>query len=243
MKIIAIIQARMGSTRLPGKVLQDIGGETMLARVARRTQRASLLDGVLVATTTQTADDAIAAECGRLRLPVYRGSEDDVLDRYYQAAQAAQADAVARITSDCPFIDPAVIDKVVSAFLRERPDYASNFIKRTYPRGLDTEIMRFAALEQAWREAAETYQRAHVTPYIHQQPDKFRLLSVENETDASRYRWTVDTADDLAFARAVYRRLGNDDSFGWLDALALLRREPELAELNRHIQQKSLHAG
>lgn len=243
MKVVAIIQARMGSTRLPGKVLQDIGGDTMLARVVRRTQRASLLDDILVATTTKAADDAIVAECNRLHVPVYRGSEDDVLDRYYQAARMTQPDAVVRITSDCPLIAPDVIDKVIAAFARNWPDYASNFIKRTYPRGLDTEIIRFAVLEQAWQAAAESYQRAHVTPYIHQQPDKFRLLSVENETDYSHYRWTVDTPDDLTFVQMVYSRLGNDDSFSWLDALDLLRREPSLAELNRHIQQKSLHEG
>ena len=243
MKVVAIIQARMGSTRLPGKVLKDIGGNTMLARVVRRAQRASSLDGILVATTTKTADDAIVSECNRLHVPVYRGSEDDVLDRYYQAAQTVQADAVVRITSDCPFVDSDVIDKIVVSFLRERPDYASNFIKRTYPRGLDTEIMRITALKQAWQEASEAYQRTHVTPYIHGQPDKFHLLSVENETDVSQYRWTVDTAEDLTFSRAVYHRLGNDDSFSWLDVLELMRQEPELAKLNQHIRQKSLHEG
>jgi spore coat polysaccharide biosynthesis protein SpsF len=233
----------MGSTRLPGKVLQDIGGATMLARVVRRAQRATSLSQVVVAATTSPADEAIVAECAHLGVPMFRGDEQDVLDRYYRAAQAYQAQVVVRITSDCPLIDPGVVDKVVAAFLDARPDYASNCLERTYPRGLDTEVMTLAALERAWLQAGEPYQRAHVTPYLHQNPGLFKLLSVTDDRDHSHYRWTVDTPEDLAFVREVYARLGNADSIAWADVLALLEREPALTELNRAIQQKALHEG
>jgi spore coat polysaccharide biosynthesis protein SpsF len=243
MNIVAIIQARMGSTRLPGKVLKDIGGETMLARVVKRTQRATSLSQVVVATTTSLADAAIVTECVRLKVPVFRGDEEDVLDRYYQAGQAHKADAVVRITSDCPLIDPGVVDQVVQAFLDARPDYASNTLERTYPRGVDTEVVTMTALHRAWREAREPYQRVHVTPYFYQNPQLFRLLSVKADADYSRYRWTVDTSEDLAFVQTVYTRLGNDDAISWRAVLTLLESEPVLAELNRYIQQKELSEG
>ena len=240
MKILAIVQARMGSSRLPGKALKDIQGRSMLARVVRRAQRSSLIDRLIVATTDKEADDAIASECKVLGVSVFRGSEDDVLDRYYQAAKAFSAEAVVRITSDCPLIDPDVIDRVVRVFLDNRPDYASNTIENTYPRGLDVEVFTFSALEKAWRNASRDFERVHVTPYIYLHPELFRKLSVTGEKNLSFYRWTVDTAEDLALVRAIYEKMGGDDHFSWRDVLELFEREPCLAELNRHIRQKSL---
>lgn len=240
MSVVAIIQARMASTRLPRKVLKDIGGRTMLARVVDRIQRAKLLDKIIVATTLNPHDERIIVECDRLGVLVFRGSEDDVLDRYYQAAKIHEAEAVVRITADCPLIDSDVIDKVVQAFLNQKPDYASNTIHRTYPRGLDIEVMTMDSLARAWREAAESHQRVHVTPYIYQNPDKFRIISVNGETDYSYYRWTVDTQEDLDFVRAVYTRFGDNDKFNWRDVLALLVQEPSLVDINRHIGQKTL---
>jgi len=241
MNIVAVIQARMGSTRLPGKVLRDIGGKTMLARVVRRMQCVASLSQVVVATAASLGDKAIVAECERLGIPAFRGDEQDVLDRYYQAAQVHRADVVVRVTSDCPLIDPGVVDEVVRAFLDAEPDYASNTLERTYPRGLDTEVMTMAALARAWREAQEPCQHAHVTPYFYQNPQLFRLLSVTANADYSGYRWTVDTPEDLAFVRAVYTRMGNAMDITWRDVLGLLEREPALAELNCNIQQKALH--
>jgi spore coat polysaccharide biosynthesis protein SpsF len=241
--MVAIIQARLGSTRLPGKALRDIGGKTMLARVVRRAQRARSVDEVLVATTTEAGDEPILAECAKLEVPVFRGDAEDVLDRTYRAAQAYHAEGIVRVTSDCPLIDPGVIDKIVRAFLEAKPDYASNVIERTYPRGLDTEVMSLSALGRVWRQAAEPYQRIHVCPYFYQNPEKFDLLNVTHEKDYSADRWTVDTSEDLAFVREVYRRLGNDDGIRWTDVLALLEEEPALGELNREIQQKELHEG
>ena len=243
MKVAAIIQARMGSTRLPGKVIEDIGGKTMLARVVERTQRATSLSEVVVATTFETDAEAIVAECARLGVRVFRGDEEDVLDRYYQAAQTCRAEAIVRITADCPLIDAGVIDKVVCAFLESKPDYASNLLERTYPRGLDTEVMALSALERAWQKATEFYHRVHVTSYLYQNADQFKLLSVTGDRDYSYYRWTVDTPEDLAFVREVYKHLNNDDAFGWTNVLDLLDREPALVEMNRAIQQKALHEG
>ncbi|NYT09584.1 MAG: NTP transferase domain-containing protein [Methanosarcinales archaeon] len=243
MHIIAIVQARMGSTRLPGKVMKDIGGITMLARVVSRLARSELIDQILVATTTKRSDDPIAAECDRLKVPVFRGDEEDVLDRYYQAALAHGADTVVRITSDCPLIEPEVVGKVIRAFLEGNPDYASNSLERTYPRGLDAEVVSMVALTKAWQEATEPYQRVHVTPYIYQNPDRFKLLTIKSNVDYSHYRWTVDTQEDLDFVRAVYTSFGNEDSFTWKDLIFLLAKEPELAEINSHIRQKSLVEG
>ena len=243
MKVLAIIQARMGSTRLPGKVLLDLAGRTMLARVACRAGRAQLIDEVLVATTVAPGDDPIVDECNRLSVACFRGDEHDVLDRYHRAAATCGADVVVRITSDCPLIDPGVTDHVVRAFLDHEPDYASNTLERTYPRGLDTEVVTAAGLARAAREANEPYQRTHVMPYFYQHPERFRLLAVTGPQDFSGYRWTVDSPEDLQFVRAVYRRMGGDDAWCWHDVCQLLASEPGLAGLNRHVRQKELVEG
>ena len=242
-RIVAIVQARMGSTRLPGKVLADIGGQPTLSRVIHRLRRSGLIQMVLVATTDRPADDAIVQLCKQHAVAVFRGEEEDVLDRYHRAAQFTRADVVVRVTSDCPLIDPEITDKTIQAFLDHGTDYASNTLRRTYPRGLDTEVMTAQALDQCWRQATKPYQRVHVTPYIYEHPEQFTLHSVTNAEDYSDYRWTLDTPEDLEFIRAVYQRMGNDGSFGWRQVLDLLEREPELVTLNSHIVQKALHEG
>ena len=234
------MQARMGSQRLPGKVLADVGGRSMLARVVRRVGRASRVDGIVVATTNRPADDAIVAECERLKATVFRGNEDDVLDRYHGAAAAQGAGVVIRVTADCPFIAPEVIDLVLAAQERAGSDYASNTLRRTYPRGLDTEVMTADALGRAWRDAGKAHQRAHVTPYLYENPALFRLASVENARDLSGHRWTVDTAEDLALARALYARVGNDDEVAWERLVELVEAEPGLESLNRGVVQKDV---
>jgi spore coat polysaccharide biosynthesis protein SpsF len=241
MKVVAIIQARMGSSRLPGKVLTDICGETMLARVVDRVRRSKLINEVMVATTDQAADDAIVAECKKFSVPVSRGDQDDVLSRYFRAAQLSKAEIVVRITSDCPLIDPEVVDKTIAAFLEKRPDYASNCLQRTYPRGLDTEVISFTALSRAWQIAHKSYEREHVTPYIIEHPEEFKQLSVTDEEDFSEHRWTVDTPEDLALVREIYSRLNGDGTFSWRTVMELLQREPELLELNRGVEQKAIH--
>ncbi len=242
MRICAIIQARMGSVRLPGKILADIEGYPMLSRVLERTRLARTVDELVVATTIKAADEPIVALCQEHGVKCFRGSELDVLDRYYQAALENSADVVVRITSDCPLIDPEVIDKVVSAFLSEPCDYASNCAVRTYPRGLDTEVVAFRALEAAHSDARQSYQRAHVMPYIYEHPGRFKILSVTEDEDYSAYRWTVDTMEDLEFVRAVYDRL-KDKKFLMDDVVKLMEREPELMEINRSTAQKEVYEG
>ena len=242
MKVTAIIQARMGSTRLPGKVLMDLGGETVLGRVVRRLRRGRLIDDIIVATTNCAVDDAIVRECQRHDVPCFRGSENDVLDRYYRAARKYASEAVVRITADCPVIDPQIVDETIRAFKDHCADYASNGLLPTYPRGLDTEVFTFEALERAWCEAREPYQREHVTPYFYEHPELFSLASLRNEIDQSQHRWTLDTTEDLQLLRAIYARFDDDDDFGWGEIIQVMEREPQLAELNSHVVQKALHA-
>jgi spore coat polysaccharide biosynthesis protein SpsF (cytidylyltransferase family) len=244
-RTVAVIQARMGSRRLPGKVLEDVRGCSMLARVVRRTRRARRLDEVVVATTRSRSDDRIVEECCALGVKVHRGSEDDVLDRFQRVAEAYAADAVVRITADCPLIDPYVIDDVVEALTAARADYASTTLERCLPRGLDVEAFTADALSCAWREASEPYQRVHVTPYIYENPAFFELfaVAVPAPKGAVAQRWTVDTAEDLALIRALYARLDDDDTFGWRDVLAVVEAEPHLAELNKGVRQRALHEG
>jgi len=232
----------MGSTRLPGKVLLDIFGQTMLSRVVHRVRQASTLNEVIVATSDADSDDVIEKECKKLQVNVFRGNENDVLDRFYQASLFCKAEVIVRITADCPLIEPTIIDKVVSAFLSSNVDYASNTLVRTYPRGLDVEVISSSALATACREANKPYQRAHVTPYLYENANSFRLLSITSSPDYSCYRWTVDTNEDLQFIRRVYESFGRKD-FDWCDVIELCKREPELTELNRQIKQKALEKG
>ena len=241
MRIGAIIQARVGSTRLPGKVLMDLGGQSVLSRVVRRVGRVRSLQQAVVATSIAPPDDAIASACARMQVPCFRGSEDDVLDRYYQAARSWPSDAVVRITSDCPLIDPEVVDQAIEMFLEKGADYASNSLQRTYPRGLDTEVFTFAALEMNWRAAREPHQREHVTPFFYEHPELFRVSSIAAPKDYSQYRLTLDTVDDLRLMREVYASFGNRDTMSWREVVELLERRPELSALNSHVVQKALH--
>ena len=205
----------------------------MLARVVRRAQRAQRPEEVVVATTDAPADDALVSECERLGIRVFRGSEYDVLARFAGAAAAFDADPIVRITSDCPLIDPQIIDEVVSAI--GNADFAANTLVRTYPQGLDVEVASREALDRAAREAVEPYDREHVFPYVYRRSERFRQVSVTCNRDWSSLRWTVDEAPDLEFVRAVYARLG--DPITWRDVLSLIEREPQLAEINRDVQQ------
>ena len=239
MKVVAIIQARMGSTRLPGKVLLDLAGEPMLARVVARVRRARRVDEVLVATTTETPDDALAALCAERGWLCFRGSETDVLDRYYQAASGRGAEVVVRITSDCPLIDPAVIDAAIEGRELQQADYCANVLRRTYPRGLDVEVFIFAALETAWREDDKPEWREHVTQFILRHPERFGLTNMSHDEDHSDRRWTVDTPEDFELMEKIYGHFGHDE-FSWQEVLALLALHPQWNEINRHIEQKKV---
>lgn len=238
MKTVAIIQARLGSTRLPGKVLLPLAGQPMLAHVIERTRRAARVDEVLVATTTNPGDEPLVEFCREFGCALFRGDEQDVLDRYLQAARAHAATNVVRITSDCPLIDPAVIDAVLAALAESDADYASNIApSRTYPRGLDTEAFPFATLERCWREASEPANREHVTAHIYRHPELFRLTCITHDRDESAHRWTVDTAEDYALAERIYAHFGHN-RFGWEEAIAVVEAHPEWRELNAHVLQK-----
>ena len=227
--VVALIQARMRSTRLPGKVLADIAGRPMLWHVACRVCRARRVDRVVVATSAHPADDVIATFCERSEIACFRGDEEDVLDRFYQAARKHGADVVVRITTDCPLIDPHVIDRVVETRAASGCDYATNTLRDTYPDGLDVEVFTFAALERTWREATKASEREHVTPYI-RLSGRFRLCNIENEEAprARGQRWTVDDPVDLEFVRGVYQALADVPHFGQREVLALLERQPSL---------------
>ncbi|PKP61382.1 MAG: acylneuraminate cytidylyltransferase [Candidatus Altiarchaeales archaeon HGW-Altiarchaeales-1] len=240
-KIVAIIQARMGSTRLHGKVMKKILGKEVILHDIDRIKQIKNLDKIVIATTTKKDDDIIVETIKNYNsgIGIFRGSEDDVLDRYYKAAKEFNATVIVRITSDCPLIDPLVSDKVIETFLNNKCDYCSNCLKRTYPQGLDTEVFSFEALEKAWKEAKEDYQREHVTPYIYEHPEKFKLLNVLNDKDLSHLRWTLDTIEDFNFIDEIYKRLYKENkSFYIEDILKVLEKEPKMLEINKDIKQK-----
>lgn len=240
MQIMCMIQARMGSTRLPRKVLKPLLDKPLLWWDVYRLRQSRLIDEIIIATTTNNVDDDITNLCATEGWLVYRGSEDDVLDRYYQAAQMYNADVVVRVTSDCPLIDPIVLDYTLSAYLSASPtiDYASNIVIRSYPRGLDVEVFGVNALESAWQNDESPW-REHVTPYIYNNPDQFRLLSVKNPVDYSHHRWTVDTSEDFELIERIYNHFGHGD-FGWQDVLGLMDANPDWYQINAHIEQKKV---
>jgi spore coat polysaccharide biosynthesis protein SpsF len=268
-RVVAIIQARMGSSRLPGKVLKDIAGQPMLSRVYTRTSRATTVDQTLVATTIEKADDPIAEYCDFSGIPFSRGSQFDVLDRYYQAALQAEADIVVRVTADCPVIDPVLIDEVVNTLIGEPEaggergtefDFAANRLppplQRTYPIGLDVEACTFQGLKEAWNKGKAAHHREHAMPYLY---EGVKLMSVSRKletgisvrgyriallntiTDFGEYRWTVDTAEDLEFIRQVYSRFNGRDDFSWKEVLDLVHNEPGLREINAGVKHKTFN--
>jgi spore coat polysaccharide biosynthesis protein SpsF len=281
-KIAAIIQARMASQRLPGKVLREIEGRPMLAWAFERTRMASIPDDVIVATTTHPEDDPLEDFCRVQGWPCYRGSSQDVLDRYIQAARQHKADVVVRITADCPFIDPGLIDQTAAALLEGAEvkgnrailgegqgfgyDFCANRLPppwgRTYPIGLDVEACRFAALEQAWLEADQPYQREHVMPYLYEDSavidslsgqmidgpkhefrrrHPFKVLLLNHRTNYGELRWTVDTPEDLELASRIAQAFPGRIDFSWLEILDLVQKQPELSKINAGIQHKTAY--
>ncbi len=282
---LAIIQARMSSSRLPGKVLMDIAGQPMLQHVIERTRLTGKIDGILVATTTDPTDDILEGFCRQHNVACFRGSLPDVLDRFYQAALRSHAEVIIRLTADCPLIDPEVIDLAVSVFLNEPLvktrenssqlpidyslsafpyDFLANRLpppwKRSLPIGLDVEVCSFDALERAWKEAHQDYQREHVMPYIYEgvtfppvdfpadsewyleksaSTYGFQVGLLNHVPDYGSLRWTVDTPEDLEFVRQVHHHFTGQPDFGWKDVLSLLQREPGLATINSQVKHKS----
>ena len=258
-KVVAIIQGRMSSSRLPGKILADIAGQPMLQRVFIRTSRAATVNETIFATTTDSTDDPVEEYCDFSGIPFTRGSLYDVLDRYYQAAKESKADVVVRITADCPIIDPMLIDDVVNTLLDDEFDFVCNRLPppwhRTYPIGLDVEACTFKVLAKAWKEAKEPQHREHAMPYLYEgvqlsvvsrrlsegiSPRGFRVALLNHTTDFGGYRWTVDTPEDLEFMRQVYSRFDGRDDFSWKEVLDLVHNEPQLMEINAGVKHKTL---
>ena len=236
MRPIAIVQARMGSTRLPGKVLLPLGDRPILFRVVERLRFVEGLADVVVATGASPANDPIRALCQAEGIPCYSGSEADVLDRYYQAALHFSADPILRVTSDCPLVDPAIVRQALELFEAGRDEIVYVGFDPSFPDGLDVEVIAFEALEAAWREARLSSEREHVTPFIWKQPDRFPQDRIRNGTTASEERWTVDKPQDYEFVKAIHAALCRSGRpFGMAEILSFLETHPELRQLNSGI--------
>lgn len=234
MNVVAIIQARMSSTRLPGKVLMELAGMPVLEHVVSRIESCKTVQKVVVATSTDESDDAIERWCESLGVACYRGSLNDVLDRYYQAAIQSNADAIVRITADCPAIDPTIVDEVVSAYLAGGYEFFG--LSGDFPDGLDCTVFAFSAIERAWKEAQLPSEREHVGPYIEKHPEMFKSGGLKKFTGLSHHRWTLDEPRDLDFLKIVFERLYQaEKDFLAADVLALLKAEPELLSINGSI--------
>ncbi|MBI4779667.1 glycosyltransferase family protein [Candidatus Falkowbacteria bacterium] len=236
--ITAIIQARTGSSRLPEKVLKEVCGKTLLEHQILRVKRAKLLDRIIVATTDKPADDPIAEIAKKTGVDIFRGSEADVLDRYYKAAKKYNASEIVRLTGDCPLIDPVIIDLVIDYYLKNKNlyDYASNVRPPTFPDGLDVEVFSMATLEKAWQEAKLPSEREHVTAYIGKNPEIFRLGIVENAKDLSYLRMTIDEPADWELISKIFLDLyPSKPDFDLADILTLFGRQTELLKLNSDI--------
>jgi glutamate-1-semialdehyde 2,1-aminomutase len=234
LKIVAIVQARMGSTRFPNKVMRPICGTPMIGLLLERLGRSRRLDQIVLATSDDPRNDPLDAYVRELGIAVFRGSENDVLDRYCGAAREAGADVIVRVTGDCPLVDPVIVDAVITRLLESGADYASNVIRLTYPDGLDVEVITRAALEKAWQQATAARDREHVTPFV-RESDQFTRVSCVHAPDASSERWTVDEPEDFAVIDAVFRQFQPRRDFSWLEVMALSKNRPDLFAANRHL--------
>lgn len=245
LSVVAIVQARFGSTRLRGKIFKNLIDQPMLKHVVNRLSYSKYINKVVVATTTETDDDQVEAYCKLNTIPCYRGSSNDVLARYFEAAKIFRANTIIRITADCPLIDPEIIDRMIETFnkLNELKffDYLSNTIHRTFPRGLDVEIFSFNSLRKAFYHASKEYEREHVTPFIYEHSKLFRIKNYPNPKDYSFHRWTVDTEEDFKLVEEIYKALYSSKKiFLFNDILKLFEERPDLISINQNVKQKKL---
>lgn len=242
MKVVIIVQARMTSTRLPGKILKPVLGRPLLEYLVERLRRVASQHEIVIATTDNDTDLPVVELCNRLNVSCFRGSEEDVLARYYLAACEYGADAIVRITSDCPLIDPVVIDEVIGLYYEnsDKYDYVSNIYTRTYPRGMDTEVFSFRALEEAYNESTKPSDREHVTEFIYEQPERYRIANISYAVDQSRHRWTVDTPEDFLLIKSIIEGLYPvNPHFTMMDILEIMDKNPGWFEINAAIKQKN----
>ena len=242
-KTAAIIQARMGSTRLPGKVMKDLKGKPVLWHVIERVKQAKNIDQIIIATTTAKRDKIIFKKAKEWGIKAYQGSEEDVLARYYEVANKYEIDTVVRITSDCPLIDPYVIDEIVEYYNKNNytlvTNAGSDLNNRTYPRGLDTEVFSFEVLEKAYKNVEKKYQREHVTPYIYENYND--IFYYKNNKDLSNYRLTLDTKEDFELIKILYDKLYQGEHDFYLnEIIEVLNKNKELLKINQKIKQKEL---
>ena len=245
MKVVCLVQARVGSTRLPGKILKEICGKTILHHEIDRLKKCKEIDEIVIATTDKEDDDKIVNEAKKLSVKYFRGSENDVLSRFYYSAKENNADIIVRVTSDCPCIDFEILDKMLIYFKEKykekQVDYLSNTIKRTYPRGYDIEIFTFSALEKSYINAEKEYEREHVTPYIYDKTNNFLKLSFENKEDYSEYRVTLDTIEDFIVIKNIFENLYYKNPYFKLnDVVQYLNNNLHIVDINKHIEQKKL---
>lgn len=245
MKVVCLVQARVGSTRLPGKILKEICGKTILHHEIDRLKKCKEIDEIVIATTDKEDDDKIVNEAKKLSVKYFRGSENDVLSRFYYSAKENNADIIVRVTSDCPCIDFEILDKMLIYFKdkykEKQVDYLSNTIKRTYPRGYDIEIFTFSALEKSYINAEKEYEREHVTPYIYDKTNNFLKLYFENKEDYSNYRVTLDTIEDFIVIKNIFENLYYKNPYFKLnDVVQYLNNNLHIVDINKHIEQKKL---
>lgn len=236
MKIVALLQARMGSVRLPNKVMLPIMGVPLIELMLSRLAKVKEIDQIVVATGTGKENDPLAEHVKNIGFNVFRGSEDDVLARFYEASLKFKADAYIRVTGDCPLIDPQLVSDVINKYKESNVDYISNAINPKYPDGLDTEIFSAAALKRSFEEAEERYEREHVTPYI-RESGKFKCVSVEGEIDYSENRWTVDEPADFKLIEKIFEHFGKGNLFSWNDVLRFKNENPKVFLINEHIKR------
>lgn len=240
-KIVASIEARMTSTRLPGKVLLPCVGKKMLELLVERVKRSKIIDEIVISTTVNTPDDEIVKVAKRLGIGYFRGSELDVVERVVFAMKYARADVVVQLTGDCPLLDPDVIDQVTRIYLYNNFDYVSNTLVRSYPRGLDVQVSSFEILEKSLRIAKDDAQHEHLFLSIYENSDKFRLFNVFANPELCRpdYRWTLDTGSDYDFINTIYRHFyKKNPTFTSSHIIGFIKKYPEVAEINNDIQQK-----
>ncbi|MCF6296413.1 MAG: glycosyltransferase family protein [Flavobacteriaceae bacterium] len=237
-KTICIVQARMSSTRLPGKVLLDLGGKPVLQQVFNQISNAKLIDKIVLATSIDSSDDLLEKWAKNSNNLFYRGSLNNVLERYYYAAKEFSADVIVRITADCPLVDPKIIDSIIELFNKENYDYCSNTITPTFPDGLDVEVLKFVALEKAYINATLLSEIEHVTPYIKNNPQLFKIGMYSSKTDYSSLRWTLDNKEDYEFLKLIFNKFSNEcDYISWEKAIKFLANNESISKINSHISR------
>ncbi|WP_042239021.1 glycosyltransferase family protein [Neochlamydia sp. S13] len=242
-KINIIIQARMGSTRLPGKVLQPIMQRPLLGYLIERVRRIQTMHTLIIATTTHSQDDVIASFCEKEKVNIYRGHEHNVLDRYYKTCCEYPADIIVRLTGDCPLIDPAIVDQALNLLLKKSAslDYVSNTQLRTFPRGMDVEAFNFSTLESAHHKATSKFDLEHVTPFIYKHPDLFHLANFVHMRSAANYRLTVDTPEDFLLVSKIFETIyPTNRNFTLADILNVFKTHPQWKKINAHVKQKKV---